>query len=110
MVYHGSDSSQLLQGFLCDQFGVFPVVRLCSQCGRTAGTIFRENITDFIEILSRTGRLMENQLIKSLLIFVKGITSFKEAVQPMGCCDDIIKCMEGIKPNQANLCLRGIRI
>lgn len=46
--------------------------------------IFRENIADLVELLRSAGRLMYDQLVKCVLILIKGIHALIEAVQPMG--------------------------
>ena len=52
--------------------------------------IFRKNIADLVELLLSAGRLMYDQLVKCVLILIKGIHALIEAVQPMGCRNHII--------------------
>ena len=51
---------------------------------------------------------MYNQLVKGILILVKGIDAFIESIQSMCGSNDIIQSMESIKPYQVYRNLPGI--
>ena len=65
-----------------------------------SAAVFRKNIAYFIEFFCCAGGLMYNQLVKGILILVKGIDAFIESIQSMCGSNDIIQSMESIEPYQ----------
>ena len=92
-----SEEQEFLKSVRRDQSSVFPEISLTCWSKCTANSIFRKNVTYLVEFFRCAVRLVENQLINTILsLTVKNIVTIEETIHAMCSRDNIIQSRESV--------------
>ena len=106
-----SEEQEFLKSVRRDQSSVFPEISLTCWSKCTANSIFRKNVTYLVEFFRCAVRLVENQLINTILsLTVKNIVTIEETIHAMCSRDNIIQSRESVETDQSDRILGNMRI
>lgn len=106
-----SEEQEFLKSVRRDQSSVFPEISLTCWRKCTANSIFRKNVTYLVELFRCAVRLVENQLINTILsLTVKNIVTIEETIHAMCSRDNIIQSRESVETDQSDRILGNMRI